>query len=364
MHIRRFAAGVALAALGLTTAALAVGAGGAGATAPVCKTSVAHLADRPDSGEYGGDWALDTMTRTTVICQTAPGIYHAVVTDDGSFLADHNPKTGTAISPPVSGTIHGGFSQDFTAAADFAGYKGNYDGQSYTGTAPSSSSDWVANVYGCKITTEGMNQDWAWNYVHCDYPAGEKWGNAAAGNTGQIVGAPCHVVPTPRNPWFQNIDCGLAGHPSFHAATFTLWATTGVLWEKSTNGGPAIPTPSGAVTATQTLDQSAHLPVTLKLTAIDALTGLSIQSWTHLFPWTSCTAAPAIPHSTVTPPKVTKPAAHISSAPKSIGPSPLAAHLANTGSSVPAGKASLLGLVLVLGGLALTVGARRYGRGH
>lgn len=209
---------IGLVAVGLA----AIGEAAASATPKTssCRTVVTDLSDRPDSGFYGGTWALDTMNRKTKICETAPGVYHATVKDSGTFVADHNPANGDSIGS-TPGTVFGGFSQDFTAPEGFGGYVGNYDGQSYSGTNPSSSTNWVANVYGGPITSNGMNNDWSWTYKAKCKCGTQTWvdsnangaGNPANGAGGIPGGEKCKtphpkpVVVTPVAPTFNCAKC-------------------------------------------------------------------------------------------------------------------------------------------------------------
>lgn len=165
--------------------------------APVCHDSTATLTDRPDSGVAGNDWALDAMTRKTHICETAPGVYAATVTDTGTFTtqAGKSPAGAVDIQAGIHGSLAGGFTAAFTAPAGFDGYQGNYDGKTYSGSAPSSSGDWVKNVWGGEGFVSVANLvDWKWTYWTCGATvdkATEKWVNAETGNSGDITGKAC-----------------------------------------------------------------------------------------------------------------------------------------------------------------------------
>ena len=130
---------------------------------------------------------------------TAPtSVYHAVVTDAGTFktLAAHSPQAGTALAADIPGTMSGGFTADFTAAADFAEYNGSLNGNTYTGPVGAgnpSTGNWVATLFTGGIVGSGLNDDWSWTYATCT----EHWVNANAGNSGDITGLPtCAPEPT------------------------------------------------------------------------------------------------------------------------------------------------------------------------
>jgi hypothetical protein len=202
------------------TAALAAGAGAlivaaspaaAAPPAPVCRTAVTTLVDRPDSG-FHGDWAKDAIVRTVKICETGPAdtnavtvekavarsMYTATVSDAGTFttVAGLSPGAGVALPAGVKGLLAGGFGATFTAKAGFKQYKGVFDGKTYSGTAPSSTGDWVMNLWGGNDFTSVTNLvAWKWTYWTCNKnvaKATEKWVNADPDvNLGDITGKAC-----------------------------------------------------------------------------------------------------------------------------------------------------------------------------
>jgi LPXTG-motif cell wall-anchored protein len=225
-------AGLAAVVLGgpLAAAAPALAAPPAPPAQPVCKTAVTKLYDRPDSGNHG-DWALDgtkatPMTRTVRICEQAPvvlradavavkprSLYTATVADQGVFttVAGHSPNAGKALPAGITGWLSGShdnhvaFTASFTAEAGFANYQATtYDGDTYHGTAPSSTGDWIKNLWGGKDFEQVTNLvGWSWTYWTCSTDpakAMEKWVDAEdnkAGSiptAGDITGKPC---PTP-----------------------------------------------------------------------------------------------------------------------------------------------------------------------
>lgn len=178
----------------------------ANADPAACKTVASTLTGRPDNsanmaGQASEQWALNDMTRTVVVCETAPGTYHATLTDDGTFTASHDPGSGDALPEPVTGSVKGGFTEDFTAAPAFADFDPSaYDGKGFAGTDGGSTSDWVKAVYGGQTFAGQMNQDWAWTYA----TGCEQWVDSAANNDGQdadagaITGKTCDTgSPTP-----------------------------------------------------------------------------------------------------------------------------------------------------------------------
>jgi hypothetical protein len=180
-----------MAALAIVVAGLAVAAvaGTALAAGPAqTRTSVAHLEDRPDSG-VKGTWATDDFRRTVVIVQWAPGKYHATVKDDGRFQAipgAPSPQNGTPIEGRVTGSIHGSYTEDFTAAPDFATYRNFARGRTFrgdAGTGNPTTGAWVGSYFSDGGSAQ-MNNDWSWTYS-----AGhERWVDAAYGTYGDITG--------------------------------------------------------------------------------------------------------------------------------------------------------------------------------
>jgi hypothetical protein len=166
---------------------------------PDCKTTQATLNDRPDSGIDGNDWALDDLTRTTTFCQTSPGHYHETIADTGTFAASAGQLTPGDLGGPTAticqdtkGSVNGGASADFTAAANWVTY--NPAGMIGTFTYPApgvSTSVWPTGFFS-DAAGSLINDDWKWTYT----TATETWVNAATGNSGDITGAPCPPPPT------------------------------------------------------------------------------------------------------------------------------------------------------------------------
>jgi LPXTG-motif cell wall-anchored protein len=191
--------------------------------APVCKTATTHMYARPDSGNHG-DWALDgikdsnpadLLTRTVTICEQAPVVLHvnadtvtkprslytATVADEGAFttLAGHSPNAGVTLPAGITGRMAGSgkdnvaFTASFTAESGFANYKATYAGDTYHGSAPSSSGDWVKNLWGGKDFEQVTNLvGWSWDYWTCNKDrakATEKWVDAETNKAGSIPSA-------------------------------------------------------------------------------------------------------------------------------------------------------------------------------
>jgi LPXTG-motif cell wall-anchored protein len=194
--------------LAAAAGAVFVVAGPAAATGSVCKTATTTLTDRPDSGLHG-DWAKDTFTRTVKLCETGPveaaaavaiaarSSYTATVTDAGTFttVAGKSPDAGVDLAAGITGYLAGGFTATFTAEAGFKHYGGVFDGKTYSGTAPSTTGDWVKNLWGGGDFTSVTNLvAWKWTYWTCGRDEGkavEKWVNVEAGNRGDITGKAC-----------------------------------------------------------------------------------------------------------------------------------------------------------------------------
>lgn len=164
----------------------------------LCRTAVTHLIARPDSGNHG-TWAYDSITRTTTTCETAvlhtnvaanvalPPLadvntqlrlnllasYHATVVDTGTFVTvdGHSPNRGLPICRGCHGHLAGGFTADFTALAGFHGYLGVYAGNTYTGTNPTSTGNWLAGLWGVSLNFGtgdlGNLEGWSWTYWLC-----------------------------------------------------------------------------------------------------------------------------------------------------------------------------------------------------
>jgi LPXTG-motif cell wall-anchored protein len=194
--------------LAVAAGAVAAIAGPASAVASTCKTATTTLTDRPDSGLHG-DWAKDAITRTVKLCEAVPGVpgpdggkstYIASVADTGTFttVAGKSPNAGVTLPAGIVGKLAGGYTATFTATPAFATYQHVFDGKTYSGTAPSTTGDWVAKLWGGEDFTSVTNLGgWTWTYWTCSVDlakATEKFVNAEAGNAGDITGIACPTV--------------------------------------------------------------------------------------------------------------------------------------------------------------------------
>lgn len=208
MSIKRLAS--ALTVLAMTGLGLAL-ASPAQAQDDDCKTVASTLTDRPDSAVGGGTWALDQLERTVKVCQVEPGVYHAVVSDAGTFATvelDHTPAGVVQPLPAaIEGTVEGGFTADFEAEADFATFDPSHlDGVTIAWVGDGSdlsSGEWVVSLFGDEFTGSSLNDDWSWSYrTWCGEEVREEWVNqtdALGGNKGDITEVPdCPAVsPSP-----------------------------------------------------------------------------------------------------------------------------------------------------------------------
>lgn len=174
-----------------------------------CKTGpetvVTHLVDRPDTGhgtDNEGVWALNKMDRKvtiTKVAATQPAAaakgadmwaYQAVVTDEGTFVTkagQHlSPNKGDKLQGNVKGKVSGTFTVDFAAPKCFKGYEGNFNGETFTGTAPTGTSKWVPEVWGGEINViADLGTNYKWTYTTCS----EQWLTAYNNGDGQAPGA-------------------------------------------------------------------------------------------------------------------------------------------------------------------------------
>jgi LPXTG-motif cell wall-anchored protein len=187
-------------------------AGPASAVTPTCRTATTTLTDRADSGLHG-DWAKDALVRTVKICEAAPSApavaatdvdaatrratYTATVVDTGTFttVAGKSPVAGTTLPAGVVGKLTGGYTGTFKAVPAFKNYKATFDGKTYSGTAPSTTGDWVKALWGGEDYTQLTSLvAWKWTYWTCSADlakATETFTNAEAGNSGDITGKTC-----------------------------------------------------------------------------------------------------------------------------------------------------------------------------
>lgn len=180
-----------LGALVLGTIGAAAVASPAAATLENCKTVKARITDKPESPA----WALDTYTRTVKVCKSGVGSYHAVVTDDGSFVTIAGAKSpgtkGVELPGGVTGSFKGGFTADFEAAPNFASFTwSNGEVKDFKGTDAPATPTFVKSLFGEEFKGSSINDNWKWIYKTCS----ETWVNATeavGGNKGDVTGKPC-----------------------------------------------------------------------------------------------------------------------------------------------------------------------------
>lgn len=237
-----------------------------------CKTETTTLANRDDSGGHG-TWAQDTFTRTATICQlpaltalhdgpAGPAGYHAVVHDAGTFVTDAgptlSPRDGKRLTGGVHGVFSGGYTEDFTAAPDFATFSDAYDHHSYSGAAPATTGAFISSQFA-DYAGKGLNDDWSWTYTtRCGDKPYEAWTDAASNNggadsKGDIRGKACpkpcpsSASPSPASPSSSPVT------PSSPPASPSASAST---------SDAASATPSSSSTSVVLAGSSSSLPVT------------------------------------------------------------------------------------------------------
>lgn len=160
-----------------------------------CQFSQATLNNRPDSGEDGNTWALDTMTRTTRICEGVPGQYSVKVSDNGTFNPISGEKTpdgddllDVILDDAPNGTIVGSFHTRILAAPNFSTYTTAGMTGSHSGTAPSSSGTWAGRFFtDVADPHDSTFAQWKWTYSTC----AETYVQANTGYVGDIEGLAC-----------------------------------------------------------------------------------------------------------------------------------------------------------------------------
>ena len=142
----------------------------------------------PDSGQSGNTWALDNLNRHVKIWQTADGSYYVIAKDNGKWntIAGVTSPGDQAVpeGADATGTVHGGYTATFTAPAIVGAKNGNLGTFDYQGDflgTPPVVFDWLGTYFP---GNSGLTYvDWAWTYIF----QGQKWVNAMAGNSGDIV---------------------------------------------------------------------------------------------------------------------------------------------------------------------------------
>lgn len=148
-----------------------------------------RISNDPDSGTFGGDWALDNFDRHIQIW--AEGDHYCAQADDnGTFTTfggvnGKSPQSGAALSSVITGTMVGGTHGVLTGTINAGGWGNNPPAVDCSATPDACSSGltgyWVHNYF--PTGTYAYDNGWGWAYTA---PSGEAWVNASAGNTGDI----------------------------------------------------------------------------------------------------------------------------------------------------------------------------------
>lgn len=144
-----------------------------------CTTYTTEVVGRPDSGSHG-NWATDTFTRTTVVCDNGDGTYTLTITDDGAFTSlpgALSPGAGVLLPAPFTGEFTGGATVTVTSAT--APHT-----PPTTSPGDKSTSEWASLLFD---GNNGTISNWGWTYsTPC-----ETWVNAETGNSGDVTGEEC-----------------------------------------------------------------------------------------------------------------------------------------------------------------------------
>ena len=178
-------------------------------------TASTSVKDHPDSGNSGGNWAVDTIQRTATITlksaapltdcaytagATACYLYDGTISDTGTFTTASStdittdglsPNASRAINGTVEGTITGGTPVEFYASSDApnatlvpTSVSGVVSGNETTG-------DWVQQFFpaGTEFANDGGTPElltWDWSYTAPS--TCETWSDGYNGETGDITG--------------------------------------------------------------------------------------------------------------------------------------------------------------------------------
>ncbi|HEX8919131.1 MAG TPA: chitobiase/beta-hexosaminidase C-terminal domain-containing protein, partial [Chloroflexota bacterium] len=173
-----------------------------GPSATLAVDATQHIANDPDSGNFGGNWALDTFDRHIQIWQEGAH-YCAQADDNGTFTTfggtdGKSPESGAALPEIVTGTMIGG------THGVIAGTLGNVGGWGTTTPAIDCSTDaalcasgltahWVQNYFPGGTYT--YNNGWSWTY---NGGANGTWVNStmSSGDIKHIIPPVVYVSPT------------------------------------------------------------------------------------------------------------------------------------------------------------------------
>jgi hypothetical protein len=163
------------------------------------------LTNRPDSGDGGNTWALDTITRLSSVTTLGAGDFEASVVDNGTFetvpsatgnstslTPDQNPPdNGDQIGDALTGSIHGTWGFSFTTSAKPA--RANMP-VAVNGVGASTTGSWYQQFFPAKTTFGGAGgassgpEAWSWIYTSNKDNCGnvETWLDAANTESGNI----------------------------------------------------------------------------------------------------------------------------------------------------------------------------------
>jgi hypothetical protein len=161
------------------------------------------LTNRPDSGDGGNTWALDTITRLSSVTTLGSGGFEASVVDNGTFetvpsatgnstsLTPDQSTPGDQIGDALIGSIHGTWGFSFTAgAAPSAAHMPH----AVNGVGTSTTGTWYEQFFPAKTTFGGAGgassgpEAWSWIYTSNKDNCGnvETWLDAANTESGNI----------------------------------------------------------------------------------------------------------------------------------------------------------------------------------
>jgi hypothetical protein len=241
---------LAVAGISALTAAGAVLASGTAHATPLTVTASTYVANNPDSGAGGNNWAYDDYTRTLTItadpsgtaCTTGQTEYTASVSDHGvahtilGVKSPNYPSYPVLITRSVTAAMNGGGSYTVCApAADVpstSNVPATVDDNFVGGTGNQTTGNWPKLAFSPQAgVTATLANDWSWTYTR----ACESWTDAASngagglpadGNiTGKVCAPPPHVY---------DVDVRQGRH---HAETVT-WHQTSPSADTVTLNGP------------------------------------------------------------------------------------------------------------------------------
>ncbi len=154
-------------------------------------TFVQHIANDPDSAVPGGNWALDTFTRTIQVWEDT-GHECALATDSGTFDTTSapnkiSPQNGVPLPQNITGTMNGSTFGEITGGTfDQLGTSLNTSidcsGADTATCASGLTGYWVQALFGNSASYDYGN-NWGWTYTATN---DSTWVNSASGNIGDI----------------------------------------------------------------------------------------------------------------------------------------------------------------------------------